>query len=323
MKTKLTVETLMSELLRVLKEPITFEQDDSYGEPVEVDERVWVVRDIPTQEKKAILFDNDGTLIDLRRAWQEIMTPMYAGILVGFSEPKMDYKHAETLILDMIAGSIGKPTLCQCAGLAYLCMNSVDGGYKGESIDPRVFKTVYNYGLQDMVQRRYHNNTPDQLRIAGSLQLVAEIDALNLEHGIYVASGTDDKPTRDSLHKLEFSPYISDDHIIGAGGSGKSKLKPWECAKEIIIDRMIHEYSIPGECLAVIGDGPVEIKRGKEVGALSIGVASNEYCKRYPDRFTSISKRAYLIRAGADVIVEPPYNIKAILHLMKEGHTQN
>ncbi len=70
-------------------------------------------------------------------------------------------------------------------------------------------------------------------------------------------------------------------------------------AKRIVINRIIEEGHCEGKNLMVIGDGPVEIIEGRRVGALCIGVASDEI-KRHGLNY---NKRTRLIRAGANIII--------------------
>ena len=48
------------------------------------------------------------------------------------------------------------------------------------------------------------------------------------------------------------------------------------CSKEAVFRRLLVEKNLTGPELAVLGDGKVEIALGREAGALTIGVASDE-----------------------------------------------
>ena len=60
----------------------------------------------------------------------------------------------------------------------------------------------------------------------------------------------------------------------------------------------------------VIGDGPVEIIEGRRVGAVCIGVASDEV-RRHG---LNISKRTRLIRAGAHLVIPDFSQYKELLN---------
>jgi len=66
-----------------------------------------------------------------------------------------------------------------------------------------------------------------------------------------------------------------------------------------VLRRLIGDYRLQGNELAVIGDGKVEIALGREVGAITLGIASDE------ENRTGINmvKRERLIKAGAHAIV--------------------
>ena len=68
------------------------------------------------------------------------------------------------------------------------------------------------------------------------------------------------------------------------------------------------------------GDGPVEIRVAKELGALAVGVASdeNENGSGQPDKL----KLAQLREAGADILVPDYQDASALFHhlLAAPGH---
>ena len=62
----------------------------------------------------------------------------------------------------------------------------------------------------------------------------------------------------------------------------------------------------------VIGDGPVEIIEGRRVGALCIGVASDEI-RRHGINY---SKRTRLIRAGAHIVIPDFSQLEQLLQII-------
>jgi beta-phosphoglucomutase-like phosphatase (HAD superfamily) len=66
-----------------------------------------------------------------------------------------------------------------------------------------------------------------------------------------------------------------------------------------VLERIINSGQITGENLAVVGDGPVELREGRKRGAFCLGIASNELARYGLD----LTKRSRLIRAGADIVV--------------------
>lgn len=52
------------------------------------------------------------------------------------------------------------------------------------------------------------------------------------------------------------------------------------CSKEAALRELIGESGYKPENILVVGDGPVEIKLGREFGSLTLGVASDEKNRR-------------------------------------------
>ena len=70
------------------------------------------------------------------------------------------------------------------------------------------------------------------------------------------------------------------------------------CSKEKVIADLMEKEGLKGADFAVIGDGKVEIRLGAEVGARTVGLASDE------EHLCGVNsvKRERLIKVGADVI---------------------
>jgi phosphoglycolate phosphatase-like HAD superfamily hydrolase len=107
---------------------------------------------------------------------------------------------------------------------------------------------------------------------------------------IYVASGTDDADVKSEAKILGVAKYFD---IIAGAPAGKAA-----CSKEAVLRQLIRTNNYKGGELAVIGDGKVEIARGREFGAATLGLATDE------QRRCGINetKRARLIKAGAHAI---------------------
>ena len=73
---------------------------------------------------------------------------------------------------------------------------------------------------------------------------------------------------------------------------------------------LLEEKHLAGEELLLVGDGKVEIALGAEIGAYTIGAATNEATRRG----VSPVKRDRLIKAGADIIVGDFENLPALLN---------
>ena len=81
------------------------------------------------------------------------------------------------------------------------------------------------------------------------------------------------------------------------------------CSKERVIRQLLREENLPGSHLAVVGDGKVEIALGREAGARTLGMATDEKAWRG----VSPVKRERLIRAGAEAIAGDFAELEALL----------
>jgi phosphoglycolate phosphatase-like HAD superfamily hydrolase len=111
---------------------------------------------------------------------------------------------------------------------------------------------------------------------------------------MYLASGTDEMFVKREAELLQISHYFGR-HIYGAQDDYKS------FSKKMVIERILRENQIKGEQLLAFGDGYVEIQNTKEVGGLSVAVASDE-AHNGSGRIDEW-KRQRLVGVGADVVI--------------------
>ena len=109
---------------------------------------------------------------------------------------------------------------------------------------------------------------------------------------MYLASGTDLEDTRREAEILGYAQYFNGG-IYGSVGDIK------KFSKKLLIGKILKQNNLTGSNLAVIGDGPVEIRECRKQGGIAIGVASDEV-RRYG---LDVSKRRRLIRAGSDIVI--------------------
>jgi phosphoglycolate phosphatase-like HAD superfamily hydrolase len=109
---------------------------------------------------------------------------------------------------------------------------------------------------------------------------------------LYLASGTDEADVKAEAAVMGYA-HLFKGGIHGAVGDLKVE------AKRVVLERIINSGHLSGEDMVVVGDGPVELREGRKRGAFCLGVASNELVRYGLD----LTKRARLIRAGADIIV--------------------
>jgi len=248
---------------------------------------------------KAVLFDFDGTLSTLRYGWEEIMRPMMNEFICDSKDSQVDDE-----VVAYIDKSTGIQTIFQ---MEWLCQRVKE--YRtaaalpmpNQALDSWGYKEEYLQRLMALVgQRRkdVHENVvrPERYHIKGSQPFLNMLHSKGIK--IYLASGTDDADVKCEAQLLGFAHYFTD--IKGAGT--RSRL----CGKEAVLKALLEH--LDADTLAVFGDGKVEIELGKQMGARTIGVASNEAQGHGVD----LAKRDRLIQAGADVLIGDFSDVEAV-----------
>ena len=237
---------------------------------------------------RAALFDFDGTISTIRYGWERVMRPLMLEMISGGTEwdPGLE-KEVDTYIDE----STGIQTILQMQWLAETVKKK--GLNPGASEDPWWYKAEYNRRLMVQVNERLlalktGKAEPEHYLIAGSVSFLRTLRERGVN--LYVASGTDDPDVKKEAAALGVAEFF--DLIAG------SPLGVVGCSKEQVIARLMRQEGLSGGQFAVIGDGKVEIRLGREAGARTVGLASNEAVRRG----VNTVKRERLIRAGADVI---------------------
>jgi len=224
-----------------------------------------------------ILFDFDGTISTLRYGWEQVMEPLMVELLGEGSEE---------IVRAYIDESTGIQTILQMEWLA-----AEVKARHGHAKDPWDYKAEYNKRLMESVTKRRESIASGAAKredylIAGSEKL---LQALH-ERGItlLVASGTDDPDVKAEVEVLGLSRYFT--AVSGAPLDNKN------CPKEAAIRSLLQSGT---DKLAVVGDGKVEIMVGREFGARTLGLASNEETRMGINPI----KQKRLEAAGADLIL--------------------
>lgn len=234
----------------------------------------------------AALFDFDGTISTLRCGWEEVMSPMMTEYILACGG--IDKAGAKALVDAWIDESTGIQTIFQMKWLAEQV-----AARGGSALDPWDYKAEYNRRLMldiDAKKKRLENGeaVPGEYLMAGSVEFLRSLR----ENGVrvYVASGTDHPDVVAEAKALGVHDMF--DEIAGA------PLREENCSKEAVLRRLIHDHGLKGSQVAVFGDGKVEIMLGRDAGAFTVGLASDERARRGVNPV----KRERLIKAGADVI---------------------
>jgi len=245
----------------------------------------------PHQKKeiKCAIFDFDGTLSTLRCGWEEIMRPLMYECIVGDSQ--LSDTESEKIKADIYA-YVDESTGIQTIGQMKWLVNAIKiyGFNQNASDDPWFYKAEYNRRLMKRVAVERDKLTRGEIPretylIDGSENFLKALKKRGIK--LFAASGTDEEDVVKEATALELAHYF--DEIAG------SKPHSEQCSKDEVIKRLLKENSE----MIVIGDGKVEIRLGRENGALTLGVASNEQARRGINPV----KQNRLTDAGAHAIV--------------------
>lgn len=269
--------------------------------------QIEIINQVECGRVKHALFDFDGTVSLLREGWQGIMAPVMIEMICGETTPTQEIIDEVHKVIDETTGI---QTIFQMQVLEKMVRKH--GLVPEEKIlDPYGYKDVYNDRLMVPVRERISKLTSGELSIEKAT-VCGAIDFVRIlrERGVtlYVFSGTDREDVRNEASVVGVAQYFNE--IWGAVRSIE------EYSKEKVLKEIIATHNLHGAEVLVVGDGPVEIRNGKENGCISIGVASDEVAGRGWDE----KKRERLIKAGADIMV-PDFAeaAKLIAYLMKDN----
>jgi phosphoglycolate phosphatase-like HAD superfamily hydrolase len=237
---------------------------------------------------KAVIFDFDGTISTLRHGWEDIMESFMVEMITGPGQAD------ESLVQEVktyINESTGIQTIYQ---MQWLEDEVRRRGLHTNIQDAWWYKSEYNKRLLNMVNTRVKDlkdkkKVPEDFLIKGAREFIHYLHSQGL--ALYVASGTDHGDVVRELTALGLHNYFTE--IVGA------REREIACSKEAVLRLLMETKGLKGEELLVIGDGKVEIALGIDVGALTLGVASDEIKREG----INSSKRHRLIMAGVDIIV--------------------
>lgn len=263
-----------------------------------------IVEPYPGQvQVQYVVFDHDGTISTLRMGWEDIMIEVMMENIAGDQQLSPAQRNAiMEKVSKLIEQTTGLPTLVQMQGLVQLVQE--EGFVKSDQIQTaEAYKAQYLEKLEQYVQERvvrYQQEERD-FTISGIRELLEALYQKKVK--LYLASGTDEPSVIQEASVLGYTDYFS-------GGIHGAKLDQAGAKRRAITEILAHHYC-EGKNIAVIGDGPAEIREGRRVGALCIGVASNE-----AGGGLSKSKRTVLIRAGAHIIIPDFTEREQLLALM-------
>lgn len=239
---------------------------------------------------KHALFDFDGTISLLREGWQGIMAPVMVEMICGNAEPTPQIREEVDRVIDETTGI---QTIFQMEVLVEM-VKKYGLVPASEIKDAHGYKKVYNDRLMVPVNERIARLEKGELPLAqvtvrGALDFVRILRDRGVT--LYVFSGTDRDDVRNEAAKVGAAQYF--DEIWGALPSVE------EYSKEKVLKDIIAQHDLHGTEVLVVGDGPVEIRNGKGVGCITVGVCSNEKtgCGWAEEKIPRLT------RAGSDIMI--------------------
>jgi phosphoglycolate phosphatase-like HAD superfamily hydrolase len=252
---------------------------------------------IPQARIKHAVFDHDGTVSTLRQGWEQVMAPVMVRAILGDKYKTADetlYHQVRNRVLDYIDKSTGIQTIVQMEALVDMVREF--GLVPADKIrDKFGYKEIYNDALMELVNKRIEKYKRGELdiydyTIKGALEYLKDLREKGIK--LYLASGTDREDVVAESKALGYAELF-DGGIYGSVGDVA------KYSKKMVIEKIMTENNLQGPELAVLGDGPVEIRECRKREGIAIGIATDEI-RRHG---LNLEKRARLVKAGAHIIV--------------------
>jgi phosphoglycolate phosphatase-like HAD superfamily hydrolase len=249
-----------------------------------------------------VLFDFDGTLSVLRQGWEPVMEKVMLESIGAGQTPTQELV-AE--VREYIDRSTGKLTILQMQWLADKVRSY---GVAKNPLSAAEYKKIYLQALMVSVSMRLaalENGTAPAVDylIQGSREFVRGLAEKGAD--LYIASGSDHVDVLREASTLGLAGYFQGG-LYGALDASEAN------GKERVIQRILDDHHLAGSELLVVGDGPVEIIEGRQRGAITLGVASDEVAHHGWNEH----KVERLTRAGADLLVADFTHSEELIHLL-------
>lgn len=249
---------------------------------------------------RVAVFDFDGTVSLLRADWQDIMTDMMVELVPPRNGESREHVRAHAR--EMIHSTNGKPTLSQ---MELIAAEVREAG--GTAQEAEAYKQIFLERLLSNVAPRRRalerkEVSPEKWQMPGVRDLLAALRARGVT--CYIASGTDEKPVREECAALGLAEFFAG--IYGATADVEHS------SKRAIFERLVKQEGLGVNEWVVFGDGVEEIRVGKGLGALAIGIAYDAGRNGAIDP----DQGARLIDAGADAVAADFRPQTAILNFL-------
>ncbi len=277
-----------------------------------------ILRPFPPRPFKVVVFDFDGTLSLLRTGWQQIMVDLMFETLRTTREARnpeapgadltakpnpgpetQNPKPGRRELREMVDQSTGRQTIDQMLALVNLVRSqqstsaaSADSDLNQEAIR---YKQIYLQRLKQHMAVRLEaiqsGHCPAQrFLVTGASEFLQWLS--NRGYALCLISGTDQQEVSREAKLLEIDQFFGSRIFGGLDETGTfTKLEAMR--------QVLSEFSAHPEAMIAFGDGIVDIRSARQLGAIAVGVASDEE----KGQGVSAIKRQQLISAGAGAII--------------------
>ncbi|MDX1946804.1 MAG: HAD family hydrolase [Pirellulaceae bacterium] len=249
---------------------------------------------------RCAVLDFDGTLSLIRANWQGIMIPLMVEVLAR-AVPAASRAELETIVTEFVVRLTGQPTIVQMQALVDEMLRR-----SARPLAATDYLAQYQAELLAAAGARVAaiesgRDDPDRHMVPGARGLVEALAARGLH--LVIASGTEWAHVVRETEILNLTNYFGD-RIHGPVNDDPT------FTKLAVFQRLLVEENLRGEEVVIIGDGTAEVLAAREIGALAIGVASDEVAR---DGRLNPLKAQHLRAAGADLLVADYRDLPALL----------
>lgn len=252
----------------------------------------------PGQVRVAV-FDFDGTVSLLRAGWQQVMIDLFVERVPRLDgEREQDIRHTAQ---EFVHRTNGQPTLLQMQEIADTVRARGNHALTADEYKAEFLKRLR---LQTDPRLAAVQSSPlnaEQWQMPGIRTLLEMLRARGVL--CYIASGTDEQPVRNETALLGLNEYFAG--IYGARDDFANS------TKTAIIRGLVGEHHLQENEFVVFGDGIEEIRVGKQMGALAVGIARSDQTGALDEE-----QKARLANVGADVYVTDFRVAESIMHYL-------
>jgi phosphoglycolate phosphatase-like HAD superfamily hydrolase len=239
------------------------------------------------------VFDFDGTLSWLRHGWPELMCQ---GFLPHYPmQPGESVAEVRRELLAEIHSGNGLPSIFQMRKF----VERVQARH-AQAPAPEDLLQQYQSRLDQIIEERSalilrRRARPDDFVVFGGRTMLDLLEQRGVK--LFILSGTLEERVKEEARLLDLARYFGG-RIFGSPPASA------QFSKRAVLEKILAEENLAGENLLCFGDGPVEIFHARELGGLSVAVASDE--DQHGSGRMDPLKRAQLIDAGAHLVI-PDY----------------